>query len=373
MMKLNKKVMKGIAGASVATLLIFNAHSALNKNTYESWWYEEDELSNSESYVPGQNEGKKLAEYTGSLTLTDNWKKKHTGRENAERRKATMGDVYVYFYINDNDMLDMVVGEYDYKMPDGEIITYREYPFEVRNVHSSNVNFSGYGVNNGRDYISINLDLTDNRTKSFAYYIEQELHGGTQGGDSSLKTEYTWTKDGDKWILTDETGRPSSGWSIINNKQYLTDENGVMYTGWVKFHDDWYYMNKSGHMQKGWVKVNNKWYYFDYSGRMQTGWQKINKNWYYMNSSGRMQTGWFQSSKNGPWYYSDSGGRMQTGWQKINGSWYYMNSSGRMQTGWQKIRGSWYYMNSSGRMQTGTIKLDGKSYFLNKSGRLANN
>lgn len=183
-----------------------------------------------------------------------------------------------------------------------------------------------------------------------------------------LSVSAAWQRDtAGNWQWS-ESGRPQTGWKLINGVWYHFDQNGIMSTGWLNDNGTWYYLDSSGAMKTGWLLDKGTWYYLNPNGAMATGWKNVDGQWYYLQSWGGMLTGWFNDSGNA--YYLDAWGAMAKSWRLVDGFWYYMNTDGIRQTGWTEVNGKHYFLDANGAMQTGIIEVDGDVYYLDESGAM---
>ncbi|MGI5893335.1 MAG: family 10 glycosylhydrolase [Candidatus Merdivicinus sp.] len=153
---------------------------------------------------------------------------------------------------------------------------------------------------------------------------------------------------------------PSDG---VTSRYFSKDQSGE----WVRYTNGTWNFLISGKPATGWRMIDGTYYFFDNQGTMKTGWLLHNGSWYYLKSSGAMATGWILD--NGSWYYLKNWGGMSVGWQKVGNTWYWMNSSGAMKAnGWQLIGNQWYYFYADGAMAANTTTPDG--YYVGASGAM---
>ncbi len=230
------------------------------------------------------------------------------------------------------------------------------------------------------------LDVTEAGSQGTSYVVSTQSAYGWQvveGSDGKLYVRY----------IENRSGKPVTGWEIVENRRCYFDGNGYLVQGPAKIDGVWYlfgdygdgtfgirtgYQSYPGISKSQGISDANAWegldsqvhtYYTNASGAIQKGWQKINNIWHYFSgledSFGQelssVQEGYWVTmgedagEMSGRRYYFRNNTTLLKNWQTIDGKRYFFAPEGYARTGWYPNAGdkNVYYLNELGQMQTG--------------------
>jgi glucan-binding YG repeat protein len=234
---------------------------------------------------------------------------------------------------------------------------------------------------------------------------------GERGWRKSIITEYDYSRE--VWYYLLESGRVSTGWTVIDGKTYYFSETTGCLSpgedssilGWVDYRpydiDGVTYIFRQDSSlltgKAGWVECeyeegydyiisHNYGYTIDNNGAVQPGWTRTRycspwdatEYYQYLDSSLNPVTGW-QLIKGKKYYFDDEGKMLSNCVRRINGTYCLFGSDGVLVEGktgfykdvenrwcgWDTVRTfyNWYYFSEKGEIQTGWQKDNGKWYW----------